>query len=414
MGLRFHKSITIAKGVKVNISKSGPSLSIGKSGMSLNIGKNGVTGNLGLPGTGLSYRKKLLDNPLKSKTKSSASVGNFKVDMDEMGNVIILDGKNKEITDTTKLRKIKATAEYKEEKERLDALRLEYVEQLVAKKQEENDAFIHISSLSANVLTEQDFQKIAITPYKKEVFQKPKPSIQTLKMELEKEAKEKVTGSFFTVNAAREKYVQENLDLRYEALLNEWEEEKNEFNQMQEQEEREYNSYKNVLNKKEEDIGTNIDSFIENLSLPVEIFVSYSYQDGCLMVDLDLPEIEHLPNVEYTVGAKGTIKEKNKTQATLKEEYVQVVLGLAVFLASHLFNQSLLIEKILISAYTQRRNKQGDVGNEYIYSIKFNREDMQGIDLSKVDPVEFTQRCENRMNITASNVMKIIIPFDEF
>lgn len=414
MGLRFHKSITIAKGVKVNISKSGPSLSLGKSGMSLNIGKNGVTGNLGLPGTGLSYRKKLLDNPLKAKKKSNKSVGEFHVDMDEMGAITLLDGKNRVIDDASMIRKIKATPEFKEEKERLDQLRMEHVEELVEKKQEENNAFINIHQLSSEVLDEAGFRKIVGTPFKKETFKEPLPSKSKLKAELEEEAKEKITGNFLLVGSKREKYVEENLDVRYEDLMNAYEEQKQAFEENEEIREREYKAYKNVLNKSEDDLYNNIDSFIGDLQLPVEIFVSYDFKDGCLLVDLDLPEIENLPNVEYTVGAKGTIKEKNKTQATLKKDYVQVVFGLAVFLTSNLFNQSLLIDKILLSAYTQRRDKNGEIDNEYIYSIKFNRADLQGINLTSVNPVSFCQRFENRCNITNSDVMKKIVPFEEF
>jgi hypothetical protein len=59
MGFRFRKSISIAKGLRVNISKSGGSLSIGHRGDTINIGKRGVYSTLGLPGSGLSYRQKI-------------------------------------------------------------------------------------------------------------------------------------------------------------------------------------------------------------------------------------------------------------------------------------------------------------------------------------------------------------------
>lgn len=70
MGLRFRKSIKLGNLIKLNISKSGVSATVGKSGASLNIGKNGVYANVspsvaGIKGTGVSYRKKLVGNPLK-------------------------------------------------------------------------------------------------------------------------------------------------------------------------------------------------------------------------------------------------------------------------------------------------------------------------------------------------------------
>lgn len=59
MGLRFRKSIKIAPGIRLNLSKTGTSMSVGKPGLSVNLGRNGLTGNVGIPGTGLSYRKKI-------------------------------------------------------------------------------------------------------------------------------------------------------------------------------------------------------------------------------------------------------------------------------------------------------------------------------------------------------------------
>jgi hypothetical protein len=51
---RFHKSLKILPGFRVNFSKSGPSLSFGPTGLKLNIGPQGVRKTVGLPGSGLS------------------------------------------------------------------------------------------------------------------------------------------------------------------------------------------------------------------------------------------------------------------------------------------------------------------------------------------------------------------------
>jgi hypothetical protein len=55
MPFRFRKSIKIAKGLKINLSKSGISTTIGGRGASVNISKRGTRTTVGLPGTGLSY-----------------------------------------------------------------------------------------------------------------------------------------------------------------------------------------------------------------------------------------------------------------------------------------------------------------------------------------------------------------------
>ena len=58
MGLNFRKSITLLKGVKLNLSKSGPSLSFGRSGLRQSINLKGqARTSVGIPGTGIYYTK---------------------------------------------------------------------------------------------------------------------------------------------------------------------------------------------------------------------------------------------------------------------------------------------------------------------------------------------------------------------
>ncbi len=55
MGFRFRKSIKIFPGVRINLSKSGPSLSLGGRGATFNVGGRGTRLTLGVPGTGIYY-----------------------------------------------------------------------------------------------------------------------------------------------------------------------------------------------------------------------------------------------------------------------------------------------------------------------------------------------------------------------
>lgn len=59
MGILFRKRIKIAKGIHLNVSKSGTSLSVGPRGAKVTIGKKGVYTNVGIPGTGLYARQKI-------------------------------------------------------------------------------------------------------------------------------------------------------------------------------------------------------------------------------------------------------------------------------------------------------------------------------------------------------------------
>ncbi len=70
MGLNFRKSITLLKGVKLNLSKGGPSLSFGRSGLrqSINLKGTGRT-TIGIPGTGIYYSKQTNVKNLVKKGK---------------------------------------------------------------------------------------------------------------------------------------------------------------------------------------------------------------------------------------------------------------------------------------------------------------------------------------------------------
>lgn len=62
--MRFRKSISICKGVKLNLSKSGPSLTVGRKGISFNVGGKGAFVNWSIPGTGV-YDRVRVDTKLK-------------------------------------------------------------------------------------------------------------------------------------------------------------------------------------------------------------------------------------------------------------------------------------------------------------------------------------------------------------
>ena len=62
MGFRFSRRISIFKGLRLNLSKSGPSVSVGGRGAWLTFGKKGTRATVGIPGTGMSWSEKI-DSP---------------------------------------------------------------------------------------------------------------------------------------------------------------------------------------------------------------------------------------------------------------------------------------------------------------------------------------------------------------
>lgn len=441
MGVRFRKSVKICKGVKVNFSKSGASLSLGGRGGGVNIGSKGTRVHAGIPGTGLSYSTKL-GGTSHSHSKSTSRVSTSKptvqlpkqvgVQMNDKGKVIIIDENGNEITNQSIVRKIKATPQYQAQVVELDRQRRQKIDEMVRDAEAENQRFINIYELSAVVDPIIKFQSrlgsLKPIEYIRAEFDAPAPTMDAIKSILTKEAEATVKGSIFTVRKLRKQYVEGNLDRRFANAQSAWECEKAEFYAFQEEQkkiadeaafvecERQKAFLATLIDGEEAAVSEVFDSWISSCELPVEINISYDWnkESGVMMLDVDLPEIEHLATTKLVKADNGNLKEKKKTVAELRGEYATLVFGLAIFITSHAFNVSPAIKKILISGYTQRRDKEGLISDDYIYSIKFPREMLENRDLTRVLPNEFCLSAESKCNMTSTAIFKKIVPFDVY
>ena len=449
MGTRFRKSVKICKGVKVNFSKSGASLSLGGRGNSFNFGSKGVKHTLGIPGSGISHTSKIIGGSSSHKSHSSSrstsssshrtsspsrsSVyvpSDVQIVMNSDGKVVIQTANGLPITDEAVLRKIKATDVYKRTKQNLEFQRQQLLSQTYAESIEENEKLINIHRMSPTVDALEEYDRILKTlappAYQIPPFATPAPTIESIRIQLTNEAQTNVTGNIFKVGKLRKQYVDDNAQSRYSAAVAVWEQSKNAYYQEQKQIEaaenarfqkafEENKAYMQALIRGDSDVLCGaIEDWISSCELPLEFNVDYEWfpERNMVFLDVDLPEIEDLPDMELTRLASGNLREKKKTQATLKQEYVTLVLGLSIFISANVFNVSPAIHSIVISGYTQRRDKAGDINDDYIYSIKFDREAFQKSVLANVVPQNFCSRFENRMNITTSMIMKKITPFD--
>jgi hypothetical protein len=63
MPFRFHRSLRLFPGIRLNFGKRGLSVSAGAPGATINFSKNGTMLTVGVPGTGLSFRQQLNHTP---------------------------------------------------------------------------------------------------------------------------------------------------------------------------------------------------------------------------------------------------------------------------------------------------------------------------------------------------------------
>ena len=303
--MRFRKSMKVAKGVKLNLSKTGASFTLG-SGLpvSLNVGTKGAYLNWSIPGTGV-YDRVRLDKVLKEKLGGVFGFG-------------------------------KAAAE---EEAQQEAPALEAGKKTPAKKGKKNP------SRPADAEMEAIAQEIAL-------------------INIYQQAVDVAAQAAGKLDAA----------------------------------------------KAEQDL----EDWLAESEAPIEFAIQTEVLEDkkCVMIDLDLPEIEDMPQNALSELADGTVKIKKKTKKQQYEDYRTCVFGLGEYVASHAFAVVPQAEKIVVSAYTQRRDeKTGDLLDVFIYSVVFERSAFVK-DYQDKDPYDFCGGLKSRFYVLASGVMKEIAPFE--
>lgn len=469
MGWRYRKSVRICKGVRVNFSKSGTSVTVGGHGHTVNYGPKGTRVTVGIPGTGVSYSKMVSKkgqpssqrNRIPQNTASrnaNAYTGNriaqntasrytgttmqqnaaprrsseITMVMNQDGKIILKDAAGRVITDAALIRRIQSSSQYQYQKQQLEMKRQQKTEEMLETSRQEHEELVGIYKHSASVSPRSAYEKYydSLQPEipQGKPYEVPPPKAEDVRAELEKEAEETIHASRFRVKKLRTQYVEDQLYPRYKEKMDAWNSEKEAFLQGQEEElarqkeeavkefEIQKKFLRNLLDGKSEEICSVFDSWLASCELPVEIEVHYDWQEekGTMYVDLDLPEIEDLPETVLVKNAAGNLREKKKTQKELRSEYATVVFGLAVFISSYIFILSPAVQRVLLSGYTQRRDKEGNLKDEYIYSIKFKREMFEGKDVASMEPIAFCMEAENRCNMTSTSLLRKIKPYDDF
>lgn len=348
--MRFSKSIRIGKHAKINVSKSGVSFTAGVRGLSVNVGPKGVFLNTSLPGTGLSDRKKIMDNPLtgnsgKGRNSGRKSTGRgeardaganqdqqiipakLNIRKNDNGELEFYDG-DKKITDEALIRKIKASNRYQAQKESVDAAFRSNMAEKVKNYNSQHAKLIDIGDLAPNVKSSGD------------------------------------SGAVTNEDPAYIKEATEN--------------------------------------------------WLNTVAVPFEFSAQYSYDAASktLWLDLDLPEIEDIPQDEASQLESGKMKVKPKAQAELREDYAKCVFGFAVTFAAGLLNVSTAVQSVVVSAYTQRRDADGNLNEDFIYSIVFPRDKMEHRSLAAEEPYAVCMEMRNRLNMSKTFVFKAIKPFE--
>lgn len=442
MALRFRKSVKIAPGIRVNLSGSGASVTAGPRGASVSFGKRGAYLNAGIPGTGISSRTKLSgggsasqlrDRQEKEREKKKILdakrelLASVTLSLNEKGNIEGVDASGQTLS----------SADIK----LLWAERRAYMSSWLEDKCAEINgdvellARIHMDTPAPTVEP-----KFSPAPFLKAPPEKPeKPTFPAKPVLTEVGAlapwrrilkKNRIDHA----RAIEERSAQYSRDLKewrniiefqvkaQKKAISDWENRLASWRLEKKEHEVSEDKYRAMFAERirtdAELMSSQLERAFGRMAWPRETLISYQVEEDerYVLLDVDLPEIEDLPQQLATISASGkklNIKQKAQKQARL--EYALHVHGIALRLAGVTLAELPACESVIVSGYSQRLNSgTGVINDDYLFSVKFERSTFEKINfdnLSLIDPIETLSMFEHRRKMTSTGVFKAVKPF---
>jgi len=407
MALRFQRRIRIAPGVSLNLSKRGIGASVGPRGAKISVGRRGVYGNVGLPGTGLSYREKLNKRGTRGSggARSGAPMSSGKVleqhlqaggsvisriSVNESGEIAITDDQDRPYDDA-ELRVLRKYAG-------------EGMRDLVQQECERLNA-----DLAALATVHHDTLHPRDTPvFEPRAFPEPEPQRRP-------RVEPTLWSRIWPPATRRLEEENERRAEQYARTFNEWEEEARAFNEQ----ERLRRARETELVMTDLDAMANVlEEHLGEVPWPRETNVSFDLGNdaGTIAIDIELPEEEAFPDVEYTLAAKQLKVSVKKIAATRRRTlYRDYAHGVAMRVLGEIFHRLPTVQTALVSAYRPDLDAgTGQPTESYLYSVLVTKPQWREINfqaLADIEPPATLERFELQRKMTKTGVFKPIEPF---
>ena len=376
MGFRFRRCITIIPGVRINLSNTIPSLSIGPRGASVSVGSRGTYANIGLGG-GLSYRTRL-DRAAASSNASAR--------------------------------------ERSESKEQLRNSLLTTIEQMEMVMHQVINVHTLTPPPSQGVTFNElrdHYLKAVTRPYAVSAPVRPdKPEIPPLPempscgddtgffkklFETEEDRQERQRSALASWERAMQDWEREKALIEHRAQNNRmawaeqyalWQSEADRHQEGLTSSEAQANSRFITDSAFFEAI---LDEALQNTDWPRDTAISFEVlsEKSLIKLDVDLPEIEDLPQSTFALNRQGTeIIEKKMTQKAVREAYARHVHGILLRLIG-IALYALPFDSVSICGFTQRLSKAtGNLVDDYIIQCTADRAIIQKMNFSCLDNID--------------------------
>lgn len=394
MGLRFRKSIKIAPGLRLNFGLRGLSATLGPRGASVNLSPRGVYQNLGLPGTGLSLRRRL-DSPTPRR---SAPAGNRKMGvafkLQDDGVVRVVDDSGNELPPRlTKLAR-----------EQMESTWRPWLEEKCDHWNTGIDELL-------NIHLETPDPKAPPRASHRVQFKGDQPA---------EPAPQPIPFLARIFRSWRERIERSNAEAfeRYRTALVAWERDRDEHDR---EEDARLTLFGPNAAVTPEALQNYLCDVLGRVKWPRETTVSLEVTDvlDAVSVDVDLPEIEDMPDKTATVASRGlklNIKDRPVTQR--RKEYMAHIHGLLFRVIGETFAAFPRLTQVTASGFSQRPERESHaVVDEYLLSVRVARSDWETLNFSAledVDPVAILAHFELKRDMTLTGIFRPIDPFPPF
>ncbi|RDB43427.1 DUF4236 domain-containing protein [Halomonas sp. DQ26W] len=406
MAFRFQRRITLAPGLRLNLSKRGLGLSVGPRGASLSMGPSGVHGHAGIPGTGLAYRQKLnVRNRRGSWPGSGAGQSRpaaamdallaqgeslpIRLDIDSDGNIDYFHG------DGTPMGDKEARLLRRHARESLREQLAQHCERLNADLDRLGKLHEDTPHPHHNGYTTQGFTEVPPSP--------PEPSPPVWWHFLWPPAKRQVAMENHRRQAA------------FEEAYRSWEWRKAEHDAAEfARQQRESEGVMHDLDAMEQTLGERL----EEIDWPRETAIDFDLGSdvSTIAVDIDLPSEDEMPDRYWTMPAKQVKLTPRKLSDTRQRKlYRDHVHGIAFRVLGAVFARLPTVQESRVSGYRQITDAaKGGERDQYLYSVKVSRSQWQKIHFDKldqVDPVAAVEAFALRRDMTKTGIFRDIEPF---
>ena len=160
-----------------------------------------------------------------------------------------------------------------------------------------------------------------------------------------------------------------------------------------------------------------IQQLISTLEINFTAHITYmlDLENGLAALDVEMPQSANLPNKKVVTLASGHRSIQDKLVSEINRDHARCVAGLAFYLASHVFNISLSINKVHIAGYTEMNSPlTGNPENIYILEVLFDRPKFETLTIRNCHPEEAISLFKNQFDFSVRNGLKPIKNGDAF